>query len=94
MTTADLFDIILALFNDNDDVRRITADEDGVRVVVCAGVYYNNAMAGHFTAKTAEMFRRIETALAVHGLRHYDSEMDDSDAGDCDAVEVWSFARA
>ena len=75
-----------------NDVRRVTTDDDGY-VAVVVGVYYDNAMAGHFTARTQSLFTRIAGELRHYSLFHHDSEMDDYDGDDFDAVEVWFFSR-
>ncbi len=91
--TTDALDQTLNTIRNIDEVRRITMNDDGDRIVACASVDYEDGMAGHFTNATSAMFRRIETALAAHGFAHWDSEVDDIELDGRGAVEVWTFAR-
>lgn len=91
-TDAPTFSKTLVTILAENDVRRVTTDDDGY-VAVVVGVYYDNAMAGHFTARTRSLFTRIGDALGHYGLSHHDSEMDDYVGDDFDAVEVWIFSR-
>jgi hypothetical protein len=93
MITAN-FTAAISHISNLDNVRRVSVSDDGSRVAVCVGVYYDNNRSGDLRACSEALFVDIDERLLPFGFIHMDSEVDESDAGDCDAIEVWIFVRA
>lgn len=92
MTTAQ-FDTAIDTIRNLDNVRRVSVSDDGSRVAVAAAVTYFDQM-GEMSGPSKRLFLDIEARLGAFGLGHFDRVVDESDPGDCDAVEVWLFEHS
>ncbi len=91
MTTAQ-FDTAISHISNLPHVRCVSVSDDGSRVAVSAGVTYFDQM-GEMSGPSERLFLDIEERLSNFGLGHFDSVVDESDAGDHHAVEIWFFVR-
>lgn len=94
MTTAQ-FDTAIDTIRNLDNVRRVSVSDDGSRVAVSVGVDYEVGCGRYrYRASSSTLFVDIIDLLAPFGFVHMDSVVDESDPGDCDAVEVWLFEHS
>jgi hypothetical protein len=92
MTTAN-FTAATSHIRNLHNVRSVTVSDDGSRVAVSVGVYYDNDGSGDLRACSESLFVDIDERLLPFGFIHMDSEVDESDPGDYHAIEVWIFSR-
>lgn len=76
----------------HDDVRRATI-ESAYLVSIVAAVDYEGNRDPFLAPDSEALFSWIESALAAHGFTYSDSETDDADPGERQAVEAWIFTR-
>lgn len=93
MTTDAVFATTIRHISNLDNVRRVTVSDDGRRVMVSAAVDYDDN-GGDLSLNSESLFVDVDERLAPYRFVHMDSEVDETDAGDHDAVEVWIFVRA
>lgn len=88
---AETLDQTLDDIRDLNNVHRVTAANNGELVRVYAAINYDK---GDLCPVSEALFVDIDERLAPFGLVQMYCEVDDSDPGDREAVEVWIFVRA